>query len=93
MKRRGYVRPTSGFAPIHMPKNTAAGPTLAGLSVVCAVGLIWYIWWLAALSFIVLLIVAIGHTFNYDRDFNIPAQAVLTVEDARTATLLGGLNP
>jgi cytochrome o ubiquinol oxidase subunit 1 len=76
-----------------MPKNTAAGLTLAGLSVACAVGLIWYMWWLAALSLALLLVVAIGHTFNYDRDLNITAEAVLAVEDARTATLLGGLTP
>ena len=32
MKRRGAQRPTSGFKPIHMPKNTAAGIVIAGLS-------------------------------------------------------------
>ena len=35
--------------------------------------LIWYIWWLAALSFIAVLAVSIGHTFNYKRDYYIPA--------------------
>jgi len=49
-----------------------------------SVGMIWYIWWLAALSFLVLLAVAIGHTFNYRRDFHIPAEAVVKAEDARS---------
>ena len=36
--------------------------------------MIWYIWWLAALSFVGILGVAIGHTFNYKRDFHIPVE-------------------
>ena len=35
-----------------MPKNTGAGVVLAGLSTVLGFALIWYIWWLAALSFV-----------------------------------------
>ena len=89
MKQRGFVRPTTGFAPIHMPKNTGAGLILAGLSVACAVGLIWYIWWLAAISFAGVLIVAIGHTFNYNRDFYIPVTDVVECEDARTQLIAG----
>ncbi|OWK21844.1 hypothetical protein AJ88_12355 [Mesorhizobium amorphae CCBAU 01583] len=44
MKQRGYRRPLTGFRDIHMPRNTGAGVILAGLSVVLAVALIWYIW-------------------------------------------------
>ena len=53
MKRRGYKRPLEGYKPIHMPKNTGAGIILAGLSAVCAVALIWYVWWLAIASFVI----------------------------------------
>ena len=90
MKKRGYVRPTSGFKPIHMPKSTATGVYLAGLSMMMAVGLIWYIWWLAALSFVALLAVAIHHTFNYHRDYHIPVEEVIATEDARTRLLTAG---
>ena len=72
MKKRGYERPLAGFRPIHMPKNTGAGVVLAGLSTVLGFALIWYIWWLAALSFVALIAAAISHTFNYDRDYYIP---------------------
>jgi len=34
-----------------------------------------------------LIATAIGHTFNYDRDFDIPAADVARTEDARTALL------
>ena len=83
MKAEGATQPQTGFLPIHMPKNTGAGVILAGLATVCGMALIWYIWWLAALSFLGILAVAIGHTFNYRRDFHIPAATVASVEAAR----------
>ena len=43
--------------------------------------------WLAALAFVALIATAIGHTFNYDRDFHIPAEDVVHCEDARTRAL------
>jgi cytochrome o ubiquinol oxidase subunit 1 len=52
--------------------------------------MIWYIWWLAAVSFVALLAVAIGHTFNYHRDFDIPAETVVATEDQRTRLLAAG---
>ena len=87
MKSRGYERPLGGFKPIHMPRNTGTGVILAGISVALAFAMIWYIWWLAVVSFIAILAVSIGHTFNYRRDFYIPAETVTATEDARTSLL------
>jgi cytochrome o ubiquinol oxidase subunit 1 len=87
MKKRGYSRPMTGFKPIHMPKNTGTGAILAALSVAFAFGMIWYMWWLAILSFVAMLVVTIGHTFNYKRDFYIPAETVEKTEDARSRQL------
>jgi cytochrome o ubiquinol oxidase subunit 1 len=87
MKQRGYTRPLQGFKPIHMPSNTGVGVVLAGLSVVFGFAMIWYMWWLAVLSFAGLLAVAIGHTFNYKRDFDISAEAVVQAEGERTRLL------
>ncbi|KHK90681.1 cytochrome o ubiquinol oxidase subunit I [Novosphingobium malaysiense] len=87
MKRCGVQRPTSGFRPIHMPKNTATGVVLAGLSAVLGFAMIWYIWWLAAAAFAGILGYAIAHTFNYKRDYHIPAETVVETEDARTRQL------
>src|SRR6188472_4762292 len=88
MKKRGYNRPLGGFRPIHMPKNTGAGMVLAGLSTVLAFALIWYIWWLATVSFVALIAAAIIHTFNYDREYYLPLEEVVRVESQRTAQLL-----
>jgi cytochrome o ubiquinol oxidase subunit I len=87
MKARKIARPTEGYRAIHMPKNTWAGIVLGGISTVFGVAMIWYIWWLAALAFIALVATAIVHTFNYDRDFDIPVEDVKKAEDARTEAL------
>ncbi len=87
MKQRGYERPTSGFIPIHMPKNTAAGMVLSFFSLGCGFGLIWHIWWMAIGSFIALIGAAIWHTFNFDRDYYISAEEVEKTEAERTKLL------
>jgi cytochrome o ubiquinol oxidase subunit 1 len=87
MKAHGFLRPTQGFIPIHMPKNTGAGIILAGLSTVCGFALIWHIWWLVVLAFAAIIVSAIVHTFNYKRDYYIPADTVDNTEAARSALL------
>jgi cytochrome o ubiquinol oxidase subunit I len=87
MKQRGYARPLQGFKAIHMPSNTGVGVVLAGLSVCFGFAMIWYMWLLAAVSFAGLLAVAIGHTFNYKRDFDLPVDAVVQAEGERTRLL------
>ena len=82
MKARGAERPKTGYRAIHMPRNTGAGVILAGLAFVLGFAMIWYIWWLAALAFAGLLAVAIGHTFNYRRDYHVTAEEVARVEGA-----------
>jgi cytochrome o ubiquinol oxidase subunit 1 len=87
MKRRGHERPTHGFKPIHMPRNTAAGVVLAALSTLCGFALVWHMWLVVGLSFAALVAAAIAHTFNYRRDFHIPADTVARSEHARTLSL------
>ncbi|MDE1994164.1 MAG: cytochrome o ubiquinol oxidase subunit I [Rhizobiaceae bacterium] len=87
MKNRGYVRPTEGFIPIHMPKNTGTGVILGVLSIGFAFGMIWYIWWLAIVTFVAMLAITIGHTFNYKRDYYITADEVVRTENERTKQL------
>jgi cytochrome o ubiquinol oxidase subunit I len=90
MKSRHAQRPVSGFKAIHMPRNTGAGVILSGLAMALGFGMIWYMWWLAAVSAVGLLVVAILHTFNYNRDYFIPAEEVAQTEDARTQLLAAG---
>ena len=87
MKQRGYERPATGFLPIHMPKNTWAGIVLAGMSAAWGFTMIWQMWIPAVLVFVSMIAVAIFHTFNYKRDYYIPAEDVIRVEGERTALL------
>ncbi|MET0518186.1 MAG: cytochrome o ubiquinol oxidase subunit I [Burkholderiaceae bacterium] len=87
MKARGAQRPTDGFKPIHMPKNTGAGFVIAMLSIVLGFALIWHMWLVAGVAFAVTLVTIIAHTFNYKRDYYIPAEDVARSENARTQAL------
>ncbi|GHA73285.1 cytochrome o ubiquinol oxidase subunit I [Cognatilysobacter bugurensis] len=87
MKRRGFTRPTGGFIPVHMPRNTAAGVVLSVLSTVCGFALVWHVWWLAGASLLAVIAYTIAHTFDYDRDYHIPAADIAATEAARTRQL------
>ncbi|MBW8894035.1 MAG: cytochrome o ubiquinol oxidase subunit I, partial [Burkholderiales bacterium] len=87
MKKRGAQRPVDGFKPIHMPKNTAAGFIIAMLATACGFALIWHMWLIVGVSFAATVIAAIVHTFNYKRDFYIPAETVTATEARRTQAL------
>jgi len=87
MKRRGAQRPLTGFKPIHMPKNTPAGFIIAAFATLLGFALIWHMWLLAGIAFVATVASAIVHTFNYERDFHIPADVVQLTEAERTRAL------
>jgi cytochrome o ubiquinol oxidase subunit 1 len=49
--------------------------------------LIWHMWLVAGIGFVAMIAAAIVHTFNYDRDFHIPADDVMRSEDAHARDL------
>lgn len=87
MKSNNYDRPQQGFTAIHMPRNTGAGFIIAALSAVCGFALIWQMWLPAGAGFVAILAAIIIHTFNYNRDYYIPADEVVRTEDERTRLL------
>ncbi|CAM3729157.1 cytochrome o ubiquinol oxidase subunit I [Roseateles saccharophilus] len=87
MKQRGIPRPLQDFVAIHMPKNTGAGFVIGMLATAMGFALIWHMWLIAGLAFAATVISAIVHTFNYDRDYHIPADAVTRTEAERTRAL------
>jgi len=87
MKRRNYLRPLKDFVSIHMPKNTAAGFVIAGLSAATGFALVWQMWIFAVLGLVATVGATIIHTFNYKRDYYIPAEEVVVTEAERTRLL------
>jgi len=83
MKRRGAVQPTTGFLPIHMPRNTASGFVIAMLATAWGFAMVWHMWIPAVALFAAMVAAALVHTFNYDRDFYIPADEVARTEAER----------
>ncbi|MNN98620.1 Cytochrome bo(3) ubiquinol oxidase subunit 1 [compost metagenome] len=87
MKKHGFKRKLDGFVEIHMPKNTGAGFVISMIALVFGFAMIWHMWWLAGLSFAGIVLASIIHTFNYKRDYYIPAAQVEVTEEARTQLL------
>ncbi len=87
MKQRGHQRPVAGFKAIHMPKNTATGFVISMLCAVVGFSLTWHMWLVAGLFFALVLVTVVVHTFNYQRDFYIPADHVTEIENLRTLSL------
>ena len=87
MKQHNAQRPQSGFLPIHMPANTGAGIIIAGLCTLLGFALVWHMWLISALTFVAIIGGTIYHTFNYKRDYYIPAEEVARTEAERTRLL------
>ncbi|SHG62267.1 cytochrome o ubiquinol oxidase subunit I [Massilia sp. CF038] len=87
MKANAYARPRENFMPIHMPKNTGAGFVIAMLSGLVGFALIWHMWLIAGVGAVALLAAIIVHTFNYKRDYFIPAEQVARTEHSRSLML------
>ncbi len=78
------------WRPIELPKNSALGPVLGAAGFACAFGLVWYMWWLAALAAAVALAALVARGFVRDETKTVPAEEVREahlawIEAARTA--------
>jgi len=88
MKLRGTAyTPPERYEDIVMPKSTGLGPILGGLAFVLGFSMIWYIWWLAALCFILSLVCVGIRACDDDTDFVMTAAEVEEIERARLARI------
>lgn len=75
------------YSPIHMPKNTATGIVTSAFALIFGFAMIWYIWWLAAIGFIGIVVTGIVHSFNEDRDYYVSVEEIKQIEAAHKAQL------
>ncbi|HNA62980.1 MAG TPA: cytochrome o ubiquinol oxidase subunit I, partial [Rhabdochlamydiaceae bacterium] len=67
---------------LHMPKNTSLGFYIGVWSFLFAFGLIWYMFWLAGVSVVAIVICVIKHLCQKEPDYFISAQEVENMEKA-----------
>ncbi|OLN25643.1 Cytochrome O ubiquinol oxidase subunit I [Desulfovibrio sp. DV] len=84
MKEKGiaYQRPDH-YEPIEMPKNSWHGVAIGLLAFLFGFAMIWYIWWLAIVSFLGLIAVVIARASLDDIHEIIPAAEVARIENLR----------
>lgn len=68
------------YEDIHLPKNTGMGLVIAGLSFVVGFAIIWHIWWLALLSFALVVAAIIWRASDEDTEYTITAKEVERLE-------------
>ncbi|AKC32228.1 cytochrome o ubiquinol oxidase subunit I [Candidatus Pantoea carbekii] len=82
IKEKGlsYQKPKK-YENIHMPKNSKAGFFIGMFGTILGFSLIWYIWWLAVLSFIGMIATWIIKSFDEDIDYYIQADDIANIEN------------
>jgi cytochrome o ubiquinol oxidase subunit 1 len=51
---------------IEMPKNTPLGLFVGVLSLLFGFGVVWHIWWLAALGLVGIVVLLVARSFTYE---------------------------
>jgi cytochrome o ubiquinol oxidase subunit 1 len=84
MKEKGiaYKRPDR-YHDILMPRNTGKGFMAGALAFVFGFSMVWYIWWLAILSALGILITVIARSMDDDVEYVITAAKVERIENER----------
>ena len=84
MKERGvaYERPNR-YHDIELPRNTGKGPITGALVFAFGFAMIWYIWWLAILAALGILLTIIARSLDDDTEYIVPAAEVERIEDQR----------
>jgi cytochrome o ubiquinol oxidase subunit I len=68
MKKRGLVHKVTHFQRIQMPRNTSTGLMIGGFALVFGFAMIWHIRWMAAVGTLGIVVSAIVHSFNRNRE-------------------------
>ncbi len=77
---KGHAPKEPVYEDIEMPKNSLVGFFIAGFSFAFGFGMIWHIWWLAALGIAAIVVTIIARSFNEDIEYTITAAEVAATE-------------
>jgi len=83
MKRRGLTAAEPVYETIQMPRNSPIGFVIAFFAVATGFALIWYIWWIAILGLLAILVTVMVFGWSENREREIPANEMARMERAR----------
>lgn len=72
------------YHPLHMPKNTPIGLYIGALSFFFGFGLIWYMFWMTALSGLGIILCMIIHLREKETEEYVPAELIEKIERSRS---------
>ena len=80
-KRQHYAyAPPASYQDIALPKNSMIGPVIGVAGAATAFGLVWYMWWLAVIGLLVIIVSVIARSFARDVHRIIPASEIERTE-------------
>lgn len=83
---RAYAEPEA-YEDIEMPNNTAIGMIVCICATLLGLALVFWIWWLAILSFAVMIVSLVGRTFRTEDSHVIPAAEIAAAHRAWLAKI------
>jgi cytochrome o ubiquinol oxidase subunit 1 len=86
-KKRGLPAAPATYEPIHMPRNTGVAFIVNIWILLLCFALIWHIWWLAAGSFIAMVVTFIVRSYDEDIDYYVSSEEVQRIESAHQSAL------
>lgn len=76
-----FVKPQQ-YREIHMPHNTWAGIVISAFATAFGFAMIWYIWWLAIVSFVAMIVSFIAYNFQRGKDYYVKVPVIEELEAA-----------
>ncbi len=71
------------YEAIRLPKNSGIGPIIGGFAFLLGFGLIWHIWWLAAVSIIAVIVSVIIRASDDDTEYMISSREIEKLDTAK----------
>lgn len=71
------------YEAIHIPKNTAIGFYIGVLSFLFSFGVIWFMWWLAIIGGVGMVVCLIVRLFQQEVDYHVSAEEVEKIESRK----------
>ncbi|WWP00098.1 MAG: cytochrome o ubiquinol oxidase subunit I [Candidatus Dasytiphilus stammeri] len=74
---------SNDYKEIHMPQNSSTGIVIATFSALFGFAMVWYIWWLAGISFLAIMISWIMKSCDDNTHYYVPISEIIQTENQR----------